>query len=105
MYLTLPEVENDKNSIRTTEGSRRARIEGCWTAQAPKGYVNYRDDKKSTLRPSVDADKIAEAFKRLSSRAYSADEVRRWLNENGVKISKQTFLNTIRSGLHRQDIC
>jgi DNA invertase Pin-like site-specific DNA recombinase len=33
MYLTLPEVENDKNSIRTTEGSRRARIEGCWTAQ------------------------------------------------------------------------
>ena len=100
MYLTLPEVENDKNSIRTTEGSRRARIEGCWTAQAPKGYVNYRDDKKSTLRPSQDAPKIAEAFKRLSTGAYSADEVRRWLNQNGVKISKQTFLNTIRNPVY-----
>ena len=100
MYLTLPEVENDKNSIRTTEGSRRARIEGCWTAQAPKGYVNYRDDKKSTLRPSEDAPKIVEAFKRLSTGAYSADEVRRWLNQNGVEISKQTFLNTIRNPVY-----
>ena len=100
MYLTLPEVENDKNSIRTTEGSRRARIEGCWTAQAPKGYMNFRDDKKSTLRPSQDALKIVEAFKRLSTGAYSADEVRRWLNENGVKISKQTFLNTIRNPVY-----
>ena len=100
MYPTLPEIENDKNSIRTTEGSRRARIEGCWTAMAPKGYVNYRDDKKSTLRPSADAPLIIQAFERVASGAYSVDQVRKWLNEQGVKICKQVFLNTIRNPVY-----
>ncbi len=51
-------------------------------------------------QPSPDAPKIAEAFERMASGAYSADEVRRWLNENEVKISKQTFLNTIRNPVY-----
>jgi len=52
LYLTLPEVENDKNSIRTTEGMRRSRIEGCWTGAAPRGYDNCKIDNKSTLIPN-----------------------------------------------------
>lgn len=35
LYLTMPEVENDKIAMRTAEGSWRARMEGSWTAQAP----------------------------------------------------------------------
>ncbi len=35
LYLTAPEIENDKNSIRTTEASRRAKLEGCWMGTAP----------------------------------------------------------------------
>ena len=100
LYLTLPEIENDKNSIRTTEGSRRARIEGCWTSQAPKGYVNYRDDKKSTLRPSQDAPLVVQAFERVASGAYPVDQVRKWLNGQGVNICKQVFLNTIRNPVY-----
>jgi len=100
LYLTLPEIENDKNSIRTTEGSRRARIEGCWTGQAPKGYINYRDDKKSTLRPSPDAPLIVQAFERVATGAYSVDQVRKWLNGQGVPICKQVFLNTIRNPVY-----
>lgn len=100
LYLTLPEIENDKNSRNTTEGSRRARLEGCWTGTRPKGYINYRDDKKSTLRLSKDAPLIVEAFERMSSGAYSADEVRRWLNSKDMKISKQTFLSMIRNPVY-----
>lgn len=96
MYLTLPEIENDKNSIRTIDGSRRARKEGCWTGTAPKGYTNCRDENnKSTLAPNSDAPLIAAGFKRLATGGYFADEVRKWMNSQGMKLCKQTFLNMI----------
>ena len=101
MYLTLPEVENDKNSKRTKDGMYRAQIEGCWTACAPKGYVNFRDEnKKSSLRPSKDASLIKEAFERMSTGSYSAEEVRKWINSKGVSITKQVFLNTLRNPVY-----
>jgi len=97
LYLSIPEVENDKNSIRTKEGSRRARLEGCWTGQAPKGYKNVRVDKKSTLEPSEHAHLIVQGFEKMASGLYSADEVRRWLNGKGLKLSKNMFPNIIRN--------
>lgn len=101
LYLSIPEVENDKISMRTAEGSWRARNEGCWTAQAPKGYQNYRDEKKSTLRPHpIEAPLMKEAFNMLASGSYSADEVRKWLNDNKLKISKNTFLRCIRNPVY-----
>jgi site-specific DNA recombinase len=101
LYLTIPEVENDKNSIRTTEGSRRARLEGYWTGSRPRGYINHRDqDKKSTLLPSKDAPLIVSVFEKMASESFSAEEVRRWLNKKGVKISKQTFLDLIRNPVY-----
>lgn len=101
LYLSIPEVENDKISMRTAEGSWRARNEGCWTAQAPKGYQNFRDGKKSTLRPHPnEAPLMKEAFSMLASGTYTADEVRRWLNDNKLKISKNTFLRCIRNPVY-----
>lgn len=100
MYLTMPEVENRKNSIRTIEGTRRAKKEGCWTAKPPTGYDRYRDGKNATLRPNKDAPLITEAFERLSTGAYSAEEVRIWLNSKGLKICKQTYLNIIRNHVY-----
>ena len=100
MYLTLPEVENDKNSKRTKDGMHRAKVEGCYTSKAPKGYVNFRDGKNATVRPNKDAPLIKQAFERMSTGSYSADEVRRWLNKEGVPISKQIFLNTLRNPIY-----
>ena len=97
LYLAIPEMENDKNSIRTIEGTRRAKVEGCWMGQAPRGYNNVRVDKKSTLEPNKDAPLITEAFNRMSSGDYSADEIRRWLNSEGMKMSKNQFPNVIRN--------
>lgn len=87
--------------MRTAEGSWRARNEGCWTAQSPKGYDNFRDGKKSTLRPNpIEAPLMIEAFQMLASGVYSADEVRRWLNDNKLKITKNTFLRCIRNPVY-----
>src|SRR5665647_2455477 len=100
LYLAMPEVENDKIAMRTAEGSWRARMEGSWTAQAPKGYDNFRDGKKSTLRPNSEAPLMIEAFNMLASGTYSADEVRKWLNDNKLKISKSTFLRCMRNPVY-----
>jgi len=99
IYLTIPEVENMKNSIRTTEASRKARMLGCWTGGAPVGYVNSRTevDKRSTLSPGEKAPIVTEAFKKMASGLYAADEIRRWMNLQGVKISKNQFLNLVRN--------
>jgi len=97
VYLTLPEVENDVRSRNTIKGSYQARVSGCWTGTAPKGYDNYRDGKYSTLKPNDDAPLIVKGFERMASGAYSADEVRRWLNEQGLKMCKQSFYNIIRN--------
>lgn len=97
LYLTLPEIENDKNSQRTTDTMRKARLLGVWTGSAPRGYENFRDDKRSTLRPSPDAPLIIQAFEKMASGGYSGDEVRKWINTQGIKICKQPFLNIIRN--------
>ena len=39
-YLVSPEVENDKISKRTREGTHEAQVAGKFTNKAPKGYVN-----------------------------------------------------------------
>ena len=97
IMLTLPEIENAKISIRSTEGSHKARKSGCFTGHAPKGYKNVRLDMLSTLDFSEDANLIRSAFERMASGTYSADEIRRWLNSNGMTISKNTFLGIIRN--------
>ena len=104
LYLTLPEVENDKNSIRTTEGMRRSRIEGNWNGSAPRGYDNCRIDEKSTLAPNEAAPYIKECFERFALGIYSANEVRKYINGKKYSykggtfyLSKSTFYNTIRN--------
>ena len=97
IMLTLPEVENLKISRRSCEGSHKARTSGCFTGIAPKGYKNFRLDTKSTLEFNEDAPLIREAFEKMASGTYSADEIRRWLNSRGMAMSKNTFLDIIRN--------
>jgi DNA invertase Pin-like site-specific DNA recombinase len=94
----LPQVENSKISRRSCEGSHKARKSGCFTGIAPKGYKNVRtEDEKSTLEFNSDAPLIREAFEKMASGTYSADEIRRWLNSRGMTMSKNTFLDVIRN--------
>ena len=93
----LPQMENEKISRRSKEGSHKARLMGCWTGQAPKGFRNIRIDKNSTLEPSEYAPLIIQGFEKMASGLFSADEVRRWLNGQGLKLSKNMFPNIIRN--------
>lgn len=99
VYLSLSEIENDRRSKNAITGSRKARSLGHWTGTPPLGYKIFRTQgqKGSTLIPSDNAKIVTEAFERMASGNYSADEVRRWVNSNGLKISKNQFYNIIRN--------
>ncbi len=101
IYLAVPEVENDKISIRVTEGSRRANKEGCWTSTAPIGYKNQRTpDGKASLIASDKAPLIEEAFKLIVETQKPVDEVRRVMLKKGLKISRSRFHQVIRNPVY-----
>ncbi len=97
IMLTLPQIENEKISMRTMEGTHKARQNGCWTGKSPIGYKNVRIGKNSSLEYSEHANLIREAFEKMASGLMGADEIRRWLNGKGVKITKSHFFNVIRN--------
>ena len=70
----------------------------------PRGYSNCRVGVKSTLNPNEAAPYIKECFERMVLGVYSANEVRKYINEQKYpykgkhfNISKQTFYNIIRN--------
>ncbi|WP_335974089.1 recombinase family protein [Gaetbulibacter jejuensis] len=93
----LPEIENKKISRRTQEGTRKARLNGCYTGRAPIGYKHVRINGDSTLEFNHDAPIVREAFEKMAAGINTADEIRRWMNSKGVKISKSNFPNLIRN--------
>ena len=99
VYLVIPEVENDKNSIRTKEGMRRAMKEGCFTGIAPVGYKNHRNSEgKSTLKINETiAPIIKKAFIDYSKGVLSCEEVRKKYYNRGLKIGKQSMINILKN--------
>ncbi len=92
VYLVIPEVENDKISMRVKDGVRRANKEGCYTTVAPKGYFNTRNPEGKatlTLDPII-APLIEKIFKDYGTGLYSVEEVRRKYS-NKLKISRNGF--------------
>ncbi|MGC4129232.1 MAG: recombinase family protein [Bergeyella sp.] len=99
VYLSIPEVENLKNSIRTIEGIRRAQKEGSFPTHAPKGYLNARTENgKSTLTPDpVIAPLIEGAFRDYAKAIYSAEELRKIYLKKGLKTSRNGFLSMLKN--------
>ncbi len=93
VYLSVPEVENDKISLRTIDGLRRARKEGVWTASPPFGYVrHWTNDDKASLKPHPKKAPLVQlAFKLYSSGMHGIEELRKKLRPKGLTLSKNQF--------------
>jgi site-specific DNA recombinase len=96
MYLAMGETERLKISSRTKDGTHQAKKEGYFTGKAPYGYDNIRDaNKKSTLKPNIEGAFITKAFKEIALNVESIDSIRRKMQNEGMKIAKQTFYQAI----------
>ncbi len=105
VYLSMPEVENQRRSLNVIAGMRRAYKEGRYVASPPKGYTMGRDKiNKPILKPNKDAKHIQEAFELLSIRLYNQAEVLATLRKKGFKTSKTAFARIIRNPLYCGDI-
>lgn len=93
IYLTTPEIENDRRSLNTTMGMRRSMKEGRYCSTAPFGYKYSRDEKnKPILIPNTTkADLVLEAFELYSTGLYDKEAVRRKLKPKGMTLGRNRF--------------
>ncbi|MFV8324499.1 recombinase family protein [Flavobacterium sp. ZS1P14] len=92
IYLTAGEVERDKISSRTINGTYQAKKEGYFTGKAPYGYDNFRDEfKKSTLRPNQYSFFVKKAFDEVAMNLEPVETIRKRLREEGMKLEKSAF--------------
>lgn len=101
-YLTIPEVENDKISSRTREGSRRALKEGCFIYRAPFGYEATRINNNATLKPHETKAEIVEyIFEEFSKGIYTQKEIRTLVwNQFRVKLSRSNVNELLRKKVY-----
>lgn len=93
IYLSAPEIENDRRSINTSMGMRRAMKEGRYCSIAPFGYKYTRDERnKPILIPNdAKADLIKEAFQLYATGRYDKTEVQRILRKKGMTLARNRF--------------
>ncbi len=100
-YLAAPEVENERRSINTKMGMRRAMREGRVVSCPPKGYTNIRDTNgKPLMHPNEDAPFVQEAFKEFALGIYSQNELLCRIRSKGFRCSKNQFGLMLRNVLY-----
>ena len=99
IYLILPEVENDKISIRTREGLRRAMKEGCCVGSVPFGYIRMRDEQgKATITPHPELSLLVKkVFAEYAKGIYSSEDIRKKYYKKGLKVTKNGFLHMLKN--------
>ncbi|PWV46204.1 recombinase family protein [Chitinophaga sp. S165] len=101
IYLTTPEVENDRRALNTLHGMRRAKKEGRYLGIAPIGYKNGRDaQNKPFLIPNEKAEIVRWAFEELSRGIWDIDTLRRMVNRKGLKVGRSQFWSLVRNPVY-----
>lgn len=97
MLAATAQFDNDVRSERTYNGMREAAMQGRWVWRAPVGYRNIRIDGKANIEPHPQqAPLVIEAFERIARHARVM-ETMEWLNERGVRISRNGFYAMLRN--------
>lgn len=91
IYLAIPEIDNDRRSIKIRGGVRAALKAGRWCRMAPRGYKNSRDsENKPLLIPSKDAETVKSIFKGIAH-GKSQMQMIQEAKEEGLVISKNAM--------------
>ena len=100
VYLSLPDIDNRRRSIKITEGVRAAKAAGRWLGRAPYGYENAVDNlKKPIIIPSKKNDVVKRIFTSLA-KGEAQSEVRRKIKEEGFYFSESSFSAMIRNKVY-----
>ncbi len=102
VYLTTPEIENDRRGLNTKAGIRQAKKEGRWTTLAPKGYQNRTAEtgKKYISIKEEESEIIKWIFNQLAQGTYSGEEILKSARLKGFDCSKNNFYNIVRNPIY-----
>jgi site-specific DNA recombinase len=102
IYLTAPEIENDRRALNVFYGMRRARKEGRYMATAPIGYKNRTmEGGRKTIVPFEPAASILQwAFEEVSHGQNTVVEVYRQAKAKGLPCSKNNFWHALRNPVY-----
>ena len=101
IYLATPQVENMRRSLNTTNGMRRALLEGRYVSTAPFGFRNSRDSQNKPIIVHSDiAPHIAKAFELMGTGMYQIEVLRKKLWQEGMKISRSNFYTILRNPIY-----
>lgn len=93
VYLAIPESENLRRSLNTSNGMRKAKQLGRFPNKAPIGYINSKgqDGKRCIVPHYPEAELILWSFEQLAKNAYRVEDVRRMANARGLNCSRSYF--------------
>ncbi|WP_183573873.1 recombinase family protein [Mucilaginibacter sp. X5P1] len=99
VYLTAPEIENDRRGLNTFYGIRQAKKEGRWMGFAPIGYKNktHENGKKYIAIDEPNASYMRWAFEQVGEGLYSAEQVLKLGRTKGLICSKNNFMVAMRN--------
>jgi DNA invertase Pin-like site-specific DNA recombinase len=102
IYLSTPEVENDRRALNVVHGMRRARKEGRWMSHAPVGYKNITSEngKKSIVPKEPEATLMKRAFERIATGQFSTQQIWKVSREDGLSCGKNRFLVAMRNPVY-----
>ena len=94
IYLAAPEVDNDRRALNIFHGIRRGKKEGRWLGNCLRGYTNTRDENNRpviTPEGGEQEELVKKAFGEFATGLYNAEELRRKLNKEGLKCTRNSF--------------
>ena len=102
IYVSTPEVENDRRALNVLHGMRRARKEGRWMASAPVGYKNTTTDegKKIIVPKEPDASILKFSFEKIATGQFTTEQIWKVARENGLRCGKNNFLVAMRNPVY-----
>lgn len=102
VYLSLPEVDNDIRSEKIKMGIRRAHKLGRWTANAPIGFKNARDESnKPIIVPHPERSEIIKwIFEEVAKGEKAPNVLRLELHKKGIKICKTSFYKLLKNPVY-----
>jgi site-specific DNA recombinase len=102
----IAQFDNDIRTERTIGGMREAVREGRYVWMAAIGFINTKVNGRSTIVQDEMATYIRQSFELIASNAYSVEEVRKIMTNNGLTnrmgkpISKPYFYKMLKNPMY-----
>lgn len=103
VYLSMPEVENDRRALNVTYGMRRAKKEGRWMGKALPGYKNRitEDGKhKYIALDEPEATHMKWAFEHLAKGTFATEHVWMMAKERGLRCARTSFWDAVKNPVY-----